>query len=590
MIVYQLLFDNSEVFIQPGWSIAATANGRNTMQCEVVSVDASYRASLNDPIEFYERATVVSSSAANPTIIEVMDPLGVITGETIGIGGHSGSSNDGAVNAYHTATRIDPTHFSIPINLIGGGGTGGWAGRRLFGGTISQKTESGLGDFGVIPIKTRIDGVDYSVQAERRYVNTVLAAGTLESILNTIASLCDFNIHPNQATGPSTSEPIVCEYALVREVLEKLSLMTGYTWAWNEHNWLLMELPNTIHAPINVITGNGVAIGDIVVEPSTTNYANRVILRYSNAATYAYGYLLVVGEFSPTDTVTIGNQTYTFYDTLPVADTPGAVEIGGNIPETIYRLARAITCRDGWGVFYWGTTPNSLVWADGYGPDRLLARALLPGAQGNSIACATTNPDAVWHGEGYAWHDPGMDSLALGADSALTKFVQSPLAINEPSAEQTAMGIWEIVVSSPETTDQALAQTLANAYLATKVPIPNTVKYDTYQLGLRPGQTQTITVAARDIDGDYLITEVNHKNIKGNLILRSVTAIESLYVQATQRWRDVYKQWSKEGLSSSSGSISGGGTTGGGTTTINNTLAGAVVISMGGSRYHAVQL
>lgn len=586
--IYQLLLDSTPTDIQLGWSIAATANGRNTMQFDVVSADASVRPALNDPIEFYERIVVVSSSAASPTIIELAEPLGMMTGDTIGIGGHSGSANDGAVNAYHIVTRINSTHFSIPVNLIGGGGTGGTAGRRLFGGTILQKSEAGLGGMGVIPIKTGVDGVDYSVQAERRYANTVLAAGTLESILNTLASLCGFTMHPNQATGPSTSEPIVCEYTLLREVLEKLSLMTGYTWAWDEHNRLLMELPNTTDSPVDVIDGNGVAIGDIVVEPSTTNYANRVILRYSNAATYAYGYLLVVGEFSPTDTVTIGNQTYTFHATLPVADTPGAVEIGGNIPETIYRLARAITCRDGYGVFYWGTTPNSLVWADGYGPDRLLARALLPGAQGNSIACATTNPDAVWHGEGYAWHDPGMDSLMLGADSALTKFVQSPLAINEPSAEQTAMGIWEIVISSPETTDQALAQVLADAFLATKLPIPNTVKYDTYALGLRPGQTQTVTVAARDVDGEYLITEVNHKNTVGNLVFRSVTAIESLYVQATQRWRDVYKQWSKEGLSSSSGSISGGGTTGGGTTTITQT--GPVVISMGGSRYHAVQL
>jgi hypothetical protein len=282
----------------------------------------------------------------------------------------------------------------------------------------------------------------------------------------------------------------------------------------------------------------------------------------------------------------VGGQTYIFKSILGTA--PNEVLIGGNLEHSLNNLANAINYRGTPGVDYTAATvANTSVeaWTFAYSSWNLGVRALLAGASGNSISVLYTpsvTTYLTWGWEGFGWGTPPITALLGGSDAAL---------VNVATAQDAAFltNPIEVVIQSPETTDPTLAQTLADAYLASKLVIPNTIKYETYALGLRPGQTQTVTVAARDLDGEYLITEVNHRNTKGNLVLHSVTAIDNLSVPATARWRDIYKQWSRDALGSGGGGVSGGGSVIGGTVT-NVTQVGPVVISMGGSRYHAVEL
>lgn len=109
------------------------------------------------------------------------------------------------------------------------------------------------------------------------------------------------------------------------------------------------------------------------------------------------------------------------------------------------------------------------------------------------------------------------------------------------TGEQTSYGIWETVIAAPTATDTTTAQALADAYLLQRLVTPVTVLYDTYQAGLLPGQTQTITFSQRNVDNSFLVTDVETYDDGANRVRRSVTAIEGSVVATN--WRSLYQQW-----------------------------------------------
>lgn len=71
---------------------------------------------------------VVSSSAANPTVITTKKNHGYRPGQVVLIAGHSGSNNDAAVNDVdgHAIDVLTDTTFElVGVDLSGGGGSGG---------------------------------------------------------------------------------------------------------------------------------------------------------------------------------------------------------------------------------------------------------------------------------------------------------------------------------------------------------------------------------------------------------------------------------------------------------------------------------
>lgn len=67
--------------------------------------------------------SIVTNSAANPTVLTFATPQGFSTGDAVVIAGNATSSP--AINGAQTITRIDSTHFSVPVNVTvpGTGGT-----------------------------------------------------------------------------------------------------------------------------------------------------------------------------------------------------------------------------------------------------------------------------------------------------------------------------------------------------------------------------------------------------------------------------------------------------------------------------------
>lgn len=67
-------------------------------------------------------ASVGASSVANPTHITTLLPHGLTTGQNATMAGHAGSTP--SLNGTHVVTVLDPTHFTIPVNVTVGGAGG----------------------------------------------------------------------------------------------------------------------------------------------------------------------------------------------------------------------------------------------------------------------------------------------------------------------------------------------------------------------------------------------------------------------------------------------------------------------------------
>ena len=79
--------------------------------------------------------TIDTSSVANPTVITTVDPHGLLTGDSVLIAGHTGSTP--AVDGEYTVTYVSDTEFTIPVN-VGTGGTGGTVQRTSHRGWAAQ--------------------------------------------------------------------------------------------------------------------------------------------------------------------------------------------------------------------------------------------------------------------------------------------------------------------------------------------------------------------------------------------------------------------------------------------------------------------
>jgi hypothetical protein len=117
------------------------------------------------------------------------------------------------------------------------------------------------------------------------------------------------------------------------------------------------------------------------------------------------------------------------------------------------------------------------------------------------------------------------------------------------------------VITAPDTFSATVAQALADGYLARSMASETqTVRYRTRQVGIHPGQTQTITVAGRNISGTYLVTDVTTVNASGNVVFRDVTAVSGTEYPGS--WRDAFR-------------VTGGST--------GSTVGGTVNITTGGT-------
>jgi len=426
-------------------------------------------------------------------------------------------------------------------------------GTTLFGGLIDTPSEAGFMGDGLTAITTRIDALDYNQLPGFRLVTGTFPGGSLEDWLTWILPYLTpygVTLDPAQATGPTIPELVYDDTSLATAFAD-VERLSGWTREIDASKVLGMYEPGTVAAPFNILDGDGHIDGDLTIEPSRESYANRVILKFTEQARAAYAFLRTTGNFSNGETAVVGGKTYTFEAVL--TDVDGHVQIGGDAEASLNNLAAAITLGGTPGTDYAASmTLNAQVTAYWQAADMMKAVALTAGAAGNSIGCTHTCAAADWVTEGNV---PTV-TLTFGADAALTNRVQAPDPATEPTAEQTAHGLREVLVSKADCYDTATAESLAAAELAWRIAsVASTARYATYTDGLRPGQTQTINSAIRHVNASFLITEVRVRDVFSKLRYE-VTAVEGTAVLGT--FRDDYQAWAGPSSSSASASVSGG--------------------------------
>jgi hypothetical protein len=373
-------------------------------------------------------------------------------------------------------------------------------GVTIFGGVLDAPAEVGFGGVsGSAAITLSLSAVDFNVYAEYR---VVIGGGFPEGFVlgDAVASLggwlTDYGVtvDPGQLAGPTFSAAVGFDDKDVRGWLDELSVITGWIWEIDYDKVLRMYEPGTVAAPVSIVDGDGHAIGDIAVDPSSTEYRNRIVL------------LAGTGQRDVEDTLGTGNGvTTTFALNYTLATDRGYVT-NGVTNETLGTGA----------TWTYDSVTNSVT--------RTSAPAI-----GNVIVMPYT--------------------------ASFPVRVQSPLAAAEPTAEQTARELQEKVIRYTDVFDIDLAQALADGQLARYLVELRQVRYHTYETGLHPGQTQTITVAWRGLNATCLIQSVRIVHPVGGIVRREVTALAGVVIQ--KGLRDLLRDFIGGGGGSSS-SVSGG--------------------------------
>lgn len=440
-------------------------------------------------------------------------------------------------------------------------------GTRIFGGVIAAPQEAGFGGIGLAPITNTIDASDYNIYTTWRYVNLSIPAGTLKAAMTALLPYfpASVTIPVGQVDGPAL--PVLTySWVLLADVLNDIVTRLGQ-WAWNIDYTEQFTFTSTLTAsapaaPFNIVNADGHILGDAAVNTSTDEYKNRVIAVYNSQGLSAWALLKATSNFTDGESVTVGSIAYLMQTTL--TNIAGHVKIGATTAISLSNLMNAINQGPGFGTVYAAATPaNTLVTASIYDTGVLKASAKTAGTGGNTIGCTDSAANASW-----VWAaDAATTHLDGGADTTATNFVMS-----DNLGEQAAQGIQEIIIDASDTADPVAAQTKADTELARRVPCPQQVLYATRDVGLHPGQVQHITIAWRNVNDNFLITEVKIRNDAANSMLRQVTAMQNIGPYQGS-WRDLYTQWS--------GGTATSGTSGSGT---GGTSAVTLHAHMGGSR------
>lgn len=139
--------------------------------------------------------------------------------------------------------------------------------------------------------------------------------------------------------------------------------------------------------------------------------------------TAATGVLTFAADPIATDTVTIGDQTYTYIATPAAAND---VDVGGTRAASITNLVAAInrTGTPGATTYHEDTVANPYVTAVDNGDDTVTVTARFPGSWGNGIATTESEVDITW----------GAVTLENGA-GLVSDFISGLLNLNQINSE-----------------------------------------------------------------------------------------------------------------------------------------------------------
>jgi hypothetical protein len=379
-------------------------------------------------------------------------------------------------------------------------------GVRIFGGLIDTVQERAASSLTDVPSQLyAVTAVDFNGVADWRYIDGVSGvAQTLKEVLEgLIPFLADVTLDPAQAVGPVLPQRTYF-IVPVTQVLDELATITGWVWNIDYFRVLSMWDPDTVAAPFDLLDSTDHAIGDITVEPIATEFATTV--------------LLLAGDTSQReviDTFTGDGTTTDFPLHYPLIAHGGSLTVNG-VPEAI-------------------------------GPGEVWDLAEVPAPHHPTYTLVRTSAPAA------------------AAAIAFPYTAQFPMLIRVEDLDLVTElgGFIEHLVREPGIFhyDEALA--VAEGYLAQVTTPRREVRYRTLTPGLVPGQTQTITIANRSLDGSFLITDVETR-MQDPLLVYGVTAHEGPLFHGMADWRETYKQWAlvagaTAGAPGSTDPVGGGG-------------------------------
>jgi len=403
-------------------------------------------------------------------------------------------------------------------------------GTPLFGGRVDHPSTSGIDGEPVEQITTRVDCVDNNALADDLYLQTTFPGGTVKEFLQWVITgylgAKGTTLDPLQLDGPVL--PMVAytyrsQKLVSAGLTDACAAAVGWTWNISAANVLSASPPGALVAPFDIADGDWRAIGDVRLDSTAEQYGNRVIVVGNDA--------LIVGYKDDLTAKTDGSRV-----TFPLTLTPP-----GEIPHL----------------------PNAgVVWVQsdaGY-----MVQETLGLANATWIYDPTTNaitdtgdtyPADVYTPGGVTAYRPFP--LPTGRPVYLV-YDGTPLAIaiaNDTVEQGGPRGVVERIITN-NSGDQATLDAAAQAALIQAVAVPDTVQYDTDELGLAPGMLQTITEPLRGISGQFLIQQIETRDIENvdpdddtPLLRHTITAVQ--YAGAATAYPgtvgSLYTQWSTGG-------------------------------------------
>ena len=377
-------------------------------------------------------------------------------------------------------------------------------GITIFGGSIDGPSESYIVP-GHAGIVTKCNAVDFNELIDRRILNISLPAGTLEDFLDAIEPyLTDYGVTIDPSQPTGPSLPALS--------FPFMTLRDAVRQVIDLSNGWLIEI--TYDKILRGYQSSGEAA------PTSITTANRKAIgdiEVTTAPMEANFVYVLGGEglVAVTDTFT-GDGVTTDFD----LDHAMAANIGGVTVNGVFETLSEVGGGGTWEHSTAGVTT--------------ISRTSAP-ANGHAISITYTGqfPTLVWADTGPAPAD-----------------------------------LKEKIYRYPQVFDRDVMQALADELVDRTSVERQTVRYRTAEVGIHPGQTQTITVAARDLSGTFLITDVQIvQNTEAMRLERLVTAVTGT-VYPGSPMDDVASWGHGSGSATSSGSITvltGGGISGSGT-------------------------
>lgn len=163
-------------------------------------------------------------------------------------------------------------------------------GSPWFGGIITAIRERGASG-PTVAIVSEIDATDYTKLAQERVATEDFPSQSLAARLGTLVtnylSAAGVTLHGSQATGP-TLEATSYRLTRVDAILDEIAtLADGWVWTIDASKVLRMYQPGTVSAPFNITVPVTTWYGDLTVEPTREEYANRVIVDLGSSSEMA---------------------------------------------------------------------------------------------------------------------------------------------------------------------------------------------------------------------------------------------------------------------------------------------------------------